>query len=85
MAASEADAARATLKAGRKTVRQFLRERFGIVTWVREYWHRENWAPDRADLQEFLGALRETRRAARQNQKSKNLLACVCECVYACV
>jgi hypothetical protein len=60
----EADAARVTLKAGRQTVREFLRTRFGIVTGAREYWHRENWTPDRADLQEFLGALRDARRAA---------------------
>lgn len=54
----EADAARVTVKAGRFTVRQFLRQRFGIVTGAREYWQRANWTPDRADLQEFLSALR---------------------------
>jgi hypothetical protein len=59
----EADTARVTLKAGHQTVREFLRERFGIVTGARQYWHRENWTPDRADLQEFLGALRDARRA----------------------
>jgi hypothetical protein len=59
----EADAARVMLKARRQTVRQFLRERFGVVTGEREYWHRENWTPDRADLHEFLGALRDTRTA----------------------
>ena len=57
----EADAARVTLKAGRQTVRAFLRERFGIVTGRREYWHRPQWTPNRADLQEFLGVLREVR------------------------
>lgn len=57
----EANAARVTLKAGRQTVRQFLRERFGIMTGAREYWHRDGWTPDRADLQEFLGALRQAR------------------------
>jgi hypothetical protein len=56
----EADAARVTLKGGRCTVWKFLRERFGIVTGAREYGHRSNWTPDRADLQEFLGALRVT-------------------------
>jgi hypothetical protein len=56
----EAERARVMLKAGRVTVRQFLRERFGIVTGAREYWHRENWTPDRADLQEFLRALRHS-------------------------
>jgi hypothetical protein len=60
----EANAARVTLKAGRQTVREFLRARFGIVTGAREYWHRENWTPDRADLQDFLAALRDARRAA---------------------
>jgi hypothetical protein len=60
----EADTARVTLKARRQTVRQFLRVRFGIVTGAREYWHRENWTPDHAGLQEFIGALREARRAA---------------------
>ena len=57
----EADAARVTLKARRQTVRGFLLARFGIVTGAREYWHRENWTPDRADLHEFLGALRNPR------------------------
>jgi hypothetical protein len=57
----EADAARVTLKAGRQTVREFLRARFGIVTGAREFWHRENWTPDRADLQDLLAALRATR------------------------
>lgn len=52
----EAEGARVTLKAaGGPSVRAFLRERFGVVTGTREYWHRENWTPDRADLQEFLG------------------------------
>ena len=55
----DADAARVTLKARRQTVREFLRTRFGIVTGAREFWHRENWTPDRADLQDFLGALRD--------------------------
>jgi hypothetical protein len=57
----EADAARVTLKAGRQTVREFLRTRFGIVTGAREFWYRENWTPDRADLCDFLGALRDAR------------------------
>ena len=26
-----------------------------------KYWHRENWTPDRADLQEFLAVLRDAR------------------------
>ncbi len=60
----EADAARAKLKAGRQTVREFLRARFRIVTGPREYWHRKNWTPDRADLADFLRALREARRVA---------------------
>lgn len=55
-----------TLRAGQKTVRQFLRDRFGIVTGAREYQHRPNWTPDRADLQEFLRALRDAR-AMRTN------------------
>jgi hypothetical protein len=54
----EAERARVTLKAGRQTVREFLRTRFGIVTGAREFWHRENWTPDRADLRDFLSALR---------------------------
>jgi hypothetical protein len=62
----EAESARVTLKARRKTVRQFLRERFGIVTGAREYWHRENWTPDKADLHEFLGALRNTRAVVKR-------------------
>ena len=60
----EAERARVTLKVGRETVREFLRTRFGIVTGAREFWHRENWTPDRADLQDFLAALRDARRAA---------------------
>ena len=54
----EAERTRVMLKARRQTVRQFLRTRFGIVTGAREYWHRENWTPDRADLQEFLAAIK---------------------------
>jgi hypothetical protein len=58
----EAERARVMLKtAGGPSVREFLRARFGIVTGAREYWHRENWTPDRADLQEFLGALRDAK------------------------
>ncbi len=60
----EAEHARVIVKAGRMTMRQFLRERFGIVTGAREYWHQENWTADRAELQEFLGALRNARRVA---------------------
>lgn len=60
----EADAARVMLKAGRQTVRGFLHKRFGIVTGAREYWHRETWTPDRADLADFLRALREARMVA---------------------
>ena len=60
----EAERARVMLKAGRMTVRQFLRERFGIATGAREFWHRPNWTADRADLQEFLRAIREARSAA---------------------
>jgi hypothetical protein len=60
----EAEGARVTLKAaGGPSARAFLRERFGIVTGRREYWHRENWTPDRADLKDFLGALRCARTA----------------------
>ncbi len=57
----EAERTRVMLKAGGITVRRFLRERFGIVTGAREYWHRKNWTADRADLADFLRALRETR------------------------
>jgi hypothetical protein len=57
----EAESTRVMLKAGRQTVRGFLGERFGIVTGARQFWHWENWTPDRADLQEFLGALRDAR------------------------
>src|SRR5689334_8833766 len=64
----EAEATRVTLKAGGRTVRGFLRERFGIVTGAREYWHRPQWTPDRADLQDFLGALRDARHAALSQQ-----------------
>ena len=48
---------RVTLKPGRVTVRRFLRERFGILTGAREYWHRENWTADQADLQEVFGGI----------------------------
>ena len=54
----EAERTRVTLKAGGVTVRQFLRGRFGIATGAREFWHRETWTPDRADLHDFLRALR---------------------------
>ena len=57
----EVGAARVTLKSRRVTVREFLLQRFGVATGRREFWHRSNWTPDRADLQEFLAALRETR------------------------
>ena len=57
----EAERARVTLEARGQTVREFLRVRFGIVTGEREYWHPENWTPDRADLHEFLGVLRSAR------------------------
>jgi hypothetical protein len=60
----EADAARVKLKAGRQTVGAFLRVRFGIISGAREYWHRENWTPDRVDLQDLLRALRKTRTVA---------------------
>ena len=50
-------AARVTVKSG-TPVRQYLRERFGVVTGPREYYHRREWTPDRADRQEFLSALR---------------------------
>jgi hypothetical protein len=53
----EADAARAWLRIGSITVRRFLDERFGILTGLRQTWHRSNWTPDRADLNEFLTAL----------------------------
>jgi hypothetical protein len=62
----EAESARVTLKARHQTVRQFLQQRFGIVTGAREYWHPERWTPDRADLKEFLGALRAARVPARR-------------------
>lgn len=55
----EVRAARVTVKSGRKTVREYLRERFGVVTGPREYYHRPQWTPDRADRQEFLSALRQ--------------------------
>lgn len=54
----EAETTRVTLRSGRLTVRQFLRKRFGVVTGVREYWHRATWTPDRADLHEFLATMR---------------------------
>ena len=54
----EADAARDTLKSGKLTVRQFLLQRFGIVTGRREFWCRPQWTPDQADLHEFLRVLR---------------------------
>lgn len=60
----EAEPARVMLKAGRMTVRQFLRERFGIMTGAREFWHRPNWTPNRADLADFLRALRGARMLA---------------------
>ncbi len=59
----EADRARVTLKARHQSVREFLWVRFGIVTGARELWYRENWTPDRADLHDFLGALRDTKAA----------------------
>jgi len=62
----ETDAVRVTLKARRQTVREFLRERFGVVTGARQYWHRENWTPERAELKEFLGALRDTKAVKRR-------------------
>ena len=61
----DAEAARVTLKAGKVTVREFLRQRFGIVTGAREYWHRPQWTPDRADLHEFLAVLRSSPTKAR--------------------
>jgi hypothetical protein len=58
----EAEHARVMLKAaGGPSVRQFLLARFGIVTGSRQFWHRENWTPDRADLQEFLRAIQENK------------------------
>ena len=57
----EAERARVTLKARHQSVREFLWTRFGIITGARELWHRENWTPDRADLHEFLGALRDAK------------------------
>lgn len=53
----EVRAARVTVK--RTPVRQYLRERFGVVTGPREYYHRREWTPDRADRADFLRALRE--------------------------
>ena len=54
----EAEAAHVTLKSRQVTVRQFLLQRFGVATGRREFWHRAQWTPDRADLQEFLRVLR---------------------------
>lgn len=54
----EADAARVTLKSGKVTVREFLRQRFGVQTGRREFWCRPQWTPDQADLHEFLRVLR---------------------------
>ena len=67
----EAERARVMLKAGRLTVRQFLRERFGIVTGAREFWHRPHWTPDRADLQELLSAIRYARVAVQRRHPNK--------------
>jgi hypothetical protein len=55
----EAEAARVTLKAGRVTVRQFLRERFQVVTGRREYWTPSHRTPDEQDAREFLSVLRK--------------------------
>ena len=49
---------RARLKARVTSVRVFLRECYGIFTGPWEYWHLERWTPDRADLKDFLRALR---------------------------
>ena len=53
----EADAARVTVKAGRVTVREFLRQRFGIVTGAREYWCPSHRTPREQDAREFLRVL----------------------------
>lgn len=31
----------------------------GILTGVRQAWHRPNWTPDRADLHEFLKTMQQ--------------------------
>jgi hypothetical protein len=59
----ELSAARQAVQSGAVTVRQFLARRFGIVTGPREYWTRQGWTPDRADMHEFLGALRRAEKA----------------------
>ena len=60
----EAERARVTLKAaGGPSVRAFLRLRFGIVTGAREYFHDSHISADRADLKDFLRAMREARLA----------------------
>ncbi len=57
----EVESVRVALSDGTQTVRQFLYERFGVVTGRRESWHRKDVAADEADLREFIGALREAK------------------------
>ena len=54
-------AVRARLKARVISVRAFLQERYGIFTGPREYFHDSWMTPDRADLKEFLRAIREAK------------------------
>jgi hypothetical protein len=61
----EVESARVRLKARLQTVRAFLQARYGIFTGPREYWHRENWTPDRADLRDFLRACQRALQASR--------------------
>jgi hypothetical protein len=58
----ELGATRQAIASGEVTVRQFLSRRFGIELGSREYWHRRNWTPDRADAHEFVAALRRAER-----------------------
>jgi hypothetical protein len=58
----EADAARVTLKAGRQTVRAFLRQRFGVVTGARQFFTPSHRKPDEQDAREFLSVLGVARR-----------------------
>jgi hypothetical protein len=44
----------------------FLRERYGIFTGPREYWHDSRLTPDRADLRDFLRACRRARGAGNR-------------------
>lgn len=58
----EAESARLVLKSRKWTVREYLRWRFGVATGRREYFTPSYLTADRADLREFLAALRDARR-----------------------